>query len=427
MIVTRKRNYLREYEQRHQTTSAYASRGSSPASSVEIESENPLPSHLKGEKKQGILQQDQAEQFEFDINNTETKLEKQTQAKTARRNRKRRNSPAPPTTQITRKRERKRVEKTYSRKRTDAQFLRRNPDMPLSFRPAEEIEKFRINARGGDTNRINYKEKSETFRSLEIAKRRHHVFRTTFLKSNYERMRNVNKTTTKNMHEVRTDHKTTRDMEKERTLPSIITNPDHREYEYWKDPSDPQWIGKPGHLRQIQTQEATRIHPRTSGKYSKTIQEGTTLDSHPCHRTIRRSNWPSWLPGPQDHLDPALPPSTSSLDNGSDNDDSSQSGSSTPSESPDLVTIKVVTGQSLGSTIASGLPVPLSVSRASLTPQCHSEKAARASLAGSCTSSCQLASLDEAALHVDSVNVGLTIPVTQSHQGLNGPALSAPS
>ena len=133
-----KKELFKEYEQRHQTTSAYASRSSSPASSVDISSENPLPAHLKRERK-----------FEFDMDKTENTLNHKAQAKAARRDRVRRNSPKPSTTKITRKRERKQIKKTYSRKRTETQFLRRNPNMPLTYRTEEEMEKFRSNARGG--------------------------------------------------------------------------------------------------------------------------------------------------------------------------------------------------------------------------------------------------------------------------------------
>src|SRR3569833_4228700 len=168
-----KKELWKEYEKRHQISNASRSRGSSPASSHEIASENPLPIHVKQTHAQAVENQDRIEQFEFDLENLENKIHDETQAKAAQRKRNKDKLTKPEPAIVTKKRERKRTEKKYSRQRTETQFLRRNPDMPLRFRPSEEIEKFRSNARGGaddNNNTINYTEKSDTFRSLEIAK-----------------------------------------------------------------------------------------------------------------------------------------------------------------------------------------------------------------------------------------------------------------
>ena len=37
----------------------------------------------------------------------------------------------------------------------------------------------------------------------------------------------------------------TKELEEFDNLPAIITNPNHENYEYWKDPADRQWIGRP--------------------------------------------------------------------------------------------------------------------------------------------------------------------------------------
>ena len=47
----------KEYEKRHQISNAYSSRGSSPASSHEIASENPLPIHVKHAHAQAVENQ----------------------------------------------------------------------------------------------------------------------------------------------------------------------------------------------------------------------------------------------------------------------------------------------------------------------------------------------------------------------------------
>ena len=314
---------------------------------MEIASEDPLPSHLKRERKQAVLQQDHTEQLEFDMDKTENKLNQKAQAKAARRDRLKRNSPTQSTTQITRKRERKQIKKTYSRKRTDTQFLRRNPNMPLSYRPAEEIGKFRINARGGDTNEIDYKEKSETFRSLEIAKieasRLPFYIPKDQLRTDKQREKDDNEKHARSI-------KTTRDMEKERTLPPIITNPDHPEYEYWKDPADPQWIGKP---RTPPADPDPKSYKNPHSDFREVLKNDPrgydfgfkTLS--PDDQKVQLALLASRTSRPSGS---STSSHTSSNDNGSDNEDSAQSGSHEMSDSPDLVTIEAATGRSVDPT-----------------------------------------------------------------------------
>ena len=190
-----------------------------------------------------MAQQDKDEQFEFDMDKTERRIHDQTHAKSARKTRLQRKTAAIEPATVTKKQERKRVEKKYSRKRTETQFLRRNPDMPLSFLPNEEIEKFRSNARGGEeVNNINYSEKSETFRSLEIAKAEAPQFA-------YYVPRDQIRSEARRKKEEDEKHarsiKMTKELEAMDKLPPIITNKYHNKYEYWKDPADPQWIGSP--------------------------------------------------------------------------------------------------------------------------------------------------------------------------------------
>ena len=390
----RTKELWKEYEQRHQPLqiTACASRGSSPASSVEIASENPLPSHVKRERARGIQKQDKDEQFEFDINNTELKINKQTQAKAARRNRVRRNTPPPEPTTITRKRERKRVEKSYSRKRTETQFLRRNPDMPLSFRPAEEIEKFRSNARGGDANNnINYTEKSETFRSLEIAKmeapRLPYYVPKEQLRTEAQRKQDDDEKHARGIQ-------TTKNMEAERKLSPIITDPDHPNYENWKDPADPRWIGSP------RTPPADP-HPWSYKNPHPDFQEILKKDPRgydfgfqsltPEEQQVQMATLAARTPRPTGSESASH---TSSTGNGPPSAEYSQKETSRETKEPDLVNTSPVPGRP--------------ESQNSLDIQCHSEKAARASFASSCTSCHQLASGDEATLDVDTVDVGRT-------------------